>query len=152
MYLKTHLTITLFVVLLVLSFFDNKVGFIIIALIATLIPDVDTKHSRIGKHKIFRPLQFFFGHRGPIHSLIFLILICFLLNLWNFEFAVAFFIGFGLHLIADSFTKMGVYIFWPLKKRFFWKIKTGGNIENFIFTIFLAGDAVLILREIYSIF
>ena len=152
MYLKTHIVITLFVVLLILPFFDHKMAFVIIALIATLIPDIDTKHSRIGKYKIFRPLQFFFSHRGPTHSLVFLILICLLLILWNFAFAVAFFIGFGLHLIVDGCTIMGIYVFWPLKKRFFWKIRTGGIIENFVFSIFLAVDIVLILSKIFCVF
>ena len=148
MYLKTHLTITLFVVLLVLSFFENKVVFILVALIATLIPDIDTKKSKIGKYKIFRGLQFFFSHRGPIHSFTFLILICFLLSLWNFVIAVAFFIGYGLHLFADSFTKMGIYGFWPLKRRFYWKIKTGGNIENFIFSVFLVADVFILVYKL----
>lgn len=152
MYLKTHLVLTLFVVLLVLSFFENKVTFILVALIATLIPDIDTKHSKIGNHKIFRPIQFFFAHRGPLHSFTFLILIFILLNLWNFAIAVAFFIGYGLHLFADSFTKMGIYAFWPLKRRFYWKIKTGESIENFIFSIFLGLDIVLILIGIFNIF
>ena len=65
---RTHFVITLFLVLLVLPLVNFKFIFVSIAIISSVIPDVDIKTSFIGKYKIFRPLQIFVTHRGFFHS------------------------------------------------------------------------------------
>lgn len=155
MFIKTHLTITIFGILVLINLvngFENKFIFIFVALIATFIPDVDTKFSKLGKRKVFRPLQFFFSHRGPIHSFSFLILICVLLFFWKPVIAFGFLIGYGLHLFADCFTKIGIYPFWPLKRRCKGFVKTGGRIETFIFALFLVLDLVLFGLKVFADF
>jgi len=152
MYLKTHLVVSVFAILVLVNFVNDKFIFALVVLISTLIPDIDTKNSKVGKYKIFRPLQFFLGHRGPVHSFSFLILISILLIFWKPVIALGFFVGFSLHLIFDSFTQMGIYPFWPLKKRWKWFIKTGGRIENFIFSLFLVVDLVLFFSLFIDVF
>ena len=152
MYFKTHFTITIFGVLLLIGLIEHKFYFVFFAIIGTLIPDIDTRHSKWGKNRIFRPLQFFLGHRGPIHSFSFLILISILLYFWNPAISFGFFLGYGLHLIADSFTVMGIYPFWPLKRKWSWKIRTGKNVEGFLFILFVVIDSLLVFGRVFRVF
>lgn len=145
---RTHLAITLFFVLLLISGVEHKVTFIIVALIATFIPDIDSKYSKIGKYKIFRILQFFTKHRKFIHSFTFLIAITAFLVLFFPVIALPFFLGYSLHLFTDSFNVEGIRPFYPLKKVSLGKIRTGGNIENFIFLSFVLVDLILLLVKI----
>lgn len=46
--------------------------------------------------------------------------------------SLPFFLGYSLHLFADSFTIQGIKPFYPIKKVSSWKIKTGGNL-NYLF-------------------
>ncbi|MFA5953647.1 MAG: metal-dependent hydrolase [Candidatus Pacearchaeota archaeon] len=149
MYLRTHFIIALFFGLLFMKFFENKIIFLFIVLISCFIPDIDTKFSKIGKKKIFRIFQLFFTHRGVFHSFSFLILICIFLYFWKPFIAFGFLIGYGSHLIFDSFTKTGIYVFWPLKLKFHGFIKTGGKLEFLIFILFLIMDFLLIFYKIY---
>ena len=56
-----------------------------------------------------------------------------------------FFMGYSVHLIADSFTKSGIQPFWPLKTRSKGPISTGGKIEDSIFVFLVLVDAMLII-------
>ena len=152
MYFRTHLIITLFAILLLWGVIDSKIYFVLFAVLGTLAPDIDTRHSKLGKKSIFRPIQFFFNHRGPIHSVFFMCLICIPLYFWHPAIAFGFALGYGLHLIADSFTRMGIYLFWPYQKRFYWKIKTGGNVEFFIFVLLIIVCFLLVLSRFLHVF
>ena len=151
MLIRTHLLITLFFVLLFFSNIENRFLFAIVALIATFIPDIDSKFSTLGKKKTFRILQLFIKHRGMLHSFSFLLAITFLLNLFVPFAVLPFFLGYGLHLFADSFTKKGIRPFYPFKKRFSWKIKTSGRSETVVFVIFLIADLSLLFWKIFEI-
>ncbi|MBT96647.1 MAG: metal-dependent hydrolase [Candidatus Pacearchaeota archaeon] len=148
MLIRTHLTITLFFILLLLSFIDNKLVFIIVALLATFIPDIDTRNSKLGKYLIFRPIQWFSKHRGIIHSISFLVFLTIVLWLFFPEASFGFFVGFSSHLILDSLTIRGVSLFFPFsRKKFSGIIKTGGISETIIFVIFLIADLGLLLSK-----
>ena len=149
MLIRTHLLITLFFVLLFLPFMEYQTSFVIVALIATFIPDIDTKFSSLGRKKIFRILQFFVQHRGFLHSFSFLFLITIFFILFFPILAFGFFLGYGLHLLADSFTINGIKPFYPLKKRVCGKIKTGGRVEVSLFVFFLILDLFLIFFRIF---
>jgi len=152
MLIHTHLAITLFFILLFLSNIEHKLVFVLVALFATFIPDIDFKFSKIGKHKIFRILQLFTKHRGIIHSFTFLIMITLFFVLFFPIIALAFFLGYGLHLLADSFTIEGIKPFYPYKKIASGKIRTGGNIENFIFGGFILANIGLLIVKILRLF
>lgn len=145
MLLKTHLAISVFFILFLLPFVEHKLVFIIISLIATYLPDADSRYSKIGYRKIARVLQWFTKHRGMIHSFTFLISITLLLVLFFPVIALGFFLGYSLHLLADGFTKEGIRPFYPWKKRSCGSIRTGGRLEIGILVAFIIVDIILIL-------
>lgn len=145
MQFKTHLSITLFFALILLSTIENKIVFISISLFATLIPDIDTSYSYLGKFKIFRFLQVFIKHRGFLHSFTFLLLIICPFALFLPFIALPLFLGYGLHLLTDSLTIEGIQPFYPYKRKIFGRIKTGGMTEIIIFSVFFLSDLVMIL-------
>lgn len=150
MLIKTHLVITLFFVLLLLPFVSHKVLFVILAMLATYIPDVDLSNSKLGKKKIFRPLQFFVKHRGFFHSFTFLFLITFILVMFVPILALGFFLGYASHLFADSFTPDGIKPFYPWKRKSSGRIRTGGKVESVIFIVLLIVDLLLISKYIFG--
>ncbi len=152
MLIRTHLLITLFFVFLFFELAENKFIFLSVALIATLIPDIDTKFSKLGKKKVLRPLQFFVSHRGFFHSFVFLGLIILLFSLFLPNLIIPFLLGFGLHLLADSLTIRGIQPFYPFKLRLRGIIKTGGRIETVIFVLFLIGNLYLIFVKFFNIY
>jgi len=137
MLLRTHISITLFFVLLLLPAVNSKFIFVVVALIATLIPDVDSRFSKIGHKKIARVLQFFTKHRGIIHSFTFLIFLTFVLALFFPVVSLGFFLGYGVHLLADSFTVDGIRPFYPSKLQSKGSIRTGGKSETTVFVLFI---------------
>lgn len=137
---RTHLAITIFFVLFLLNSVQSKTLFVIVALIATLIPDIDSGYSKLGSKKTFRPLQWVVKHRGILHSFTFLILITFFFVLFIPLFALPFFLGYGVHLISDSFTVKGIKPFYPSHKVVSGKIRTGRKAETTIFTLFVLAD------------
>ena len=155
MLIRTHLVGTLFLVLLFLNKFEPfwyKVVFVIVALIATFIPDIDTRFSKAGRKKIFRIIQFFSNHRGVFHSFSFLILLCVFFVFILPWIVLPFFVGYGMHLFLDCFTKQGIYPLWPWKRKCSWIIRTGSRIETFIFALFFALNIILIILKIKVLF
>jgi|SRR3989344_4851467 len=154
MLIKTHLMITLFFVLFLIDSVkqEYKFVFVLVALIATYMPDIDTKFSTFGKKKPLRIIQFFIKHRGIIHSFTFLILITLIFILFLPVVSLGFFLGYSIHLFTDSLTLTGIRPFYPSKKRVSGNIRTGGKTEILIFVIFLLTDLWLLIWKISSIF
>lgn len=92
----------------------------VIGILGSTFPDIDYK---IGLE-----------HRTITHSILMLILSSLLVVFFNKDIALVWFVNYSLHLIADSFTKMGVPFLYPFcKKRFGFKlIRTGSSIDYFI--------------------
>ena len=148
MLIRTHLIITLFFILLLISSVNNKILFVIVAILATFLADIDTKHSTLGKKKIFRILQFFIRHRTVFHSFTFLILLTILFIVSIPVIALPFFLGYGSHLIADSFTMRGIRPFYPLKTLAYGKLRTGSRAETGVLVVFLILDVLLIFANL----
>lgn len=144
MLIKTHIAITVFGILLLLLSVEHKIIFIIVALFATFLPDIDSRYSVMGKKKLNRILQFFTKHRGITHSFVFLIAVTLILLYLLPVVALGFFLGYGLHLFADAFTKNGITPFHPFsKKKSEGFISTGRKFEKFTFIIFIILDVIL---------
>lgn len=143
MLIRTHLAIAVFVMLLFVQHVNNPLVFMTVLLIATMLPDVDSAFSTLGKGKQWRILQFFVEHRGPIHSLTLSIIISIILSFFLPTIAFAFFLGYSTHLFVDSFTKEGITPFWPQNKKSKGPLKTGGVLESSIFLAFLLIDVFL---------
>ncbi len=149
MMLKTHFAIAIFFILLLIGALETteqKIVFVIVALLATLMPDVDSRFSRVGRPKIARILQFFTKHRGVTHSFSFLFVATLLLIVFFPKIALGFFVGYSIHLFADSFTPDGIKPFYPLRKTLRGKITTGGRKEVMVLVFFIIIDLFLSLK------
>jgi len=142
MMFRTHIIFSFLISFLIISSFDiqNKIVFVVILLIASALPDIDSYKSKVGKK--IKPISFliniFLGHRGIFHSLFLPILISMLIAIINQEIAAAFFIGYLSHLVLDSLTPEGVMFFYPFsKKRTKGLIRTGSLWENIFFFILI---------------
>lgn len=138
--------------LTVLTLFIAIVGNII----GALIPDMDQASNRLwdllpagnALGKMFR--RIFYKHRTLTHSflgafLIYLLLKWALPKMFNPDFVDAqivlwsIMIGYGSHLLADSFTKEGLPLFFPINFNVgfppfeFLRISTGKWVESYVF-------------------
>ena len=143
MLMKTHLAIGTFLVLVFLPHSNFKTIFLMITLLASIIPDIDTAFSTVGKSKFLRIIQWLTKHRGIFHSFTFCILVSIGIAYAFPPAAFPFFLGYGLHLFADSFTIDGIRPFWPLNLSASGKITTGGRIEYILFVFFSIFDVIL---------
>ena len=143
---RTHLAIGLALALLFLPNVNYKLVFFPIVLICALLPDIDSPDSYFGSSKIWRPLQFIVKHRGVFHSFTLRILVSLVFAFVLPIVALPFFLGYGSHLLADSFTQEGIMPFWPWKKVSQGALRTGGSVENGIFIGFIIINALLFLR------
>ena len=115
----------------------------IITVIFSIIPDLDTSMSNIGKllYPISVPLNKKFGHRKFIHS--FTLWVPFLLLAYFYYPFKYVAIGAISHVLLDCWNLSGVEVFQPFSERTFvlfgkgWRIKTGSKAEIIIFLIFM---------------
>ncbi|MFH0853792.1 MAG: metal-dependent hydrolase [bacterium] len=142
---------------------------ILIGGFAGLLPDLDASESKLqniplqigGRHgirlRLFKiPGIIFnklFRHRGPLHSLLSLIILGIILTLLPLPpvLILAAGVGFLSHLLLDGLTPSGVPLFYPVQQRVrlspFFKIKTGGMIDQLVFLI-LAMSVVLLAFQL----
>ena len=120
--------------------YNNPVVFIAVALIATIIPDMDSPFTKVGHKPISKVVQVFTIHRGFIHSMTFCIAVSILLAVFAPLAVFGFFLGYSLHLLADSFTKAGITPFWPYSRIAKGHLITGGVVEKGIFFMFVFLD------------
>jgi len=121
MLFRTHLALAILLAIIIFPYLHEKIIFLFILFIATLLPDLD--------------LHFF--HRKFLHSFTFCLLLTFFLTLASWNIALPFLIGYSLHLLADSFTPQGIKPFWPLQWKIKGKLKTGSFKETVLFYIIL---------------
>ena len=140
---KTHIAIGVFFMLIFISDVVYKGTYIIVFLVATLLPNLDAFLS--GHTSIFmKPMRLFVKKRGFFHSFTFCFLITGLLAWFWPIFAFPFFLGYGIHLLVDAWTVDGIMPFWPLRTLSKGRVRTGGGLEHFLFYSFLIADAVAI--------
>jgi membrane-bound metal-dependent hydrolase YbcI (DUF457 family) len=149
MLIRTHLAIVVFFIILFLEHVNDKLVFVFVALVATMLPDIDSAFSTLGKNKSFRFLQFFVVHRGPIHSFTFCILVSIVIAAFFPVISFGFFLGYAVHLFVDSLTKEGIVPFWPYPGKSTWGLKTGSLLESSIFLIFLLLDILLFFIVVF---
>lgn len=159
----SHVTISTLTTSVALSFFyhDTKWVHIGIAIFTSILPDIDNRMSTLGRilPRLSEYLQKRFGHRGAIHSLyacflIFLplLVISYLMPSLGFSYWFVAVWGFTSHLLADSVTITGVKLLYPSNAVYVFpyqsdfRIKTGGNIDYLIGSIFLILSVVYISK------
>jgi inner membrane protein len=149
---KTHLAVALFFVIMFFSNMQNFWFFLLICLIATLLPDIDSKFSAVGKHKVTRIVNFFTKHRGIFHSFTFLFVVSAILFMFFKEILLPFALGYSIHLLLDALTVSGVRIFYPSKFKIKGIIKTGKLFEKLLFFLFSFADLFLVFNLFFSVF
>ena len=149
---KTHIAIGLAVAL----YFANRVTkpwiFMLVVVIASLLPDIDSGFSYLGRKPVFTPVQMATKHRGIVHSYTMCIFFSILIAFFYPVFALPFFIGYSFHLFADSFTPQGIRPFWPFKATSNGSVTVGGKVDKAIFYTFAIIDSVLLGSLAYSFF
>ncbi|WP_075617172.1 metal-dependent hydrolase [Paenisporosarcina indica] len=107
--------------------------------VGALIPDICHGGSTIGRTLpvISKVINMLFGHRSFTHSLLFLLLIGFLLKSFvaNESLGTGLLIGMVSHIVLDMATKNGVKLFFPFKVRIRFPLttRTGGAVESVVF-------------------
>jgi membrane-bound metal-dependent hydrolase YbcI (DUF457 family) len=142
MLLRTHFVFAAFLGLIALYFGLPSIGLICV-LFGSLLPDIDTKTSSLGRWFVFRPLQVAFSHRGITHSLLFLAILS--LGFWyflplGFE---GFVLGYGSHLFLDLLTIKGIPLFWPITQKFGGFCRTGRMFDKILFIISSLGCLII---------
>lgn len=145
MLVKTHLAFALLVIILFFEHVENKIIFVSMVLIATILPDLDSNLSTAGKSIFARPFQFFVSHRGIIHSFTFAAIISVLIAMIFPKASLGFFMGYSVHLVTDSFTKDGIQPFWPAKAKSKGFVRTGGKMEESLFFSLIFVNLIVLL-------
>ncbi len=135
---RTHLAIGLLTASVIepYMFVMNKSIYYLLVGIGSILPDIDHKGSTINR---ILPLTHYAAnwitHRGIFHTIFMPIL--FWLILWNLTlhfYGWWLLIGYLTHLVADSFTKLGVNWLYPLsKQKLCGFMETGTWIETVLF-------------------
>jgi len=139
---RTHMAIGILAALIVVPFLalEQKLLFVGLAALGSLLPDVDHQGSLINRlFPVTKIAAHFFKHRGFFHS-IFPPLI-----LWGVTRASAYaligqalVLGYVTHLFSDSFTKWGVNYLYPLSQfRIMGFIQVGSWVETTLFFVVL---------------
>ncbi len=153
----THITFAGFVYLLILTTTGvllNIANALTITL-ASLLPDIDTGASVIGKTLYFisRPLERRFGHRTLTHSIPFIALlaiVCLPLYLLDRDIYVCAIVGYISHPLLDTATVNGVKLFYPFSpvKCVFpmevnhphsYRLQTGSKTDKMLAILFFIG-------------
>lgn len=108
-----------------------------VAIVASLLPDVDHPTSILGKkiYPVSAIIGGIFGHRGITHSLIAVLALIGVMAYFNASPLIwAASVGYLSHLLGDWLTPSGVPLLYPNMKKFSspYPIQTGGLAEFFI--------------------
>lgn len=120
--------------------------FIAFLMAGTLLPDIDSARSTIGKRikPLSRALELVAGHRGLLHSLAGWLIFTIPASIAGMNAALPFTLGYVSHLLLDSLTPTGVRFLYPLEYRVSGDIRTDSLAERLVFTLFL-GMAVYLV-------
>ncbi len=89
-------------------------------------------------------------HRTITHSLLFLTITTIIIEFFNTNMAIMWGIAYALHLLADSFTKMGVPFLYPFKKKRYGAklIYTSGAEDLFILLVAIYIISVILINNL----
>ncbi|ANU27319.1 metal-dependent hydrolase [Planococcus versutus] len=111
------------------------------SIIGAIIPDICHGGSKIGRTlpMLSKVINGLFGHRTFTHSLLFLVLISFIMDAFISVEAISagVLVGMASHIVLDMATKRGVKFFFPFKwtVRFPVTATTGGTSEYVVFAL-----------------
>lgn len=145
---RTHLALGAVVGLYFLPHIKtNEIVFLVITLVASLIPDIESGFSAPQRKKFFslNPGTVFHKNR-LLHTYTLLIPLTILLAIVYPPAAFPFFLGYSFHLFIDAFSPQGIRPFWPLKTKSTGSIMPGGRVDKILFYVFLMFDVALLIK------
>ena len=146
----THLAFGFLVSLIALNFIniENTILFILITIFFSIFPDIDETRSKIGRkyNLTSKIINFFFGHRGFIHTIYIPLILFFIFSFINYDVSVAILIGYFSHLFLDAITKAGIRPLYPIyNKKINGPFKTNSFTEKIIFVLIVLSSLYLVL-------
>lgn len=112
---KTHQAVGGVLGILYAILFHQPIWVVFSSIVGALLPDIDHKHSKIGRYTFF---YLFLNHRGFTHTIWALLLCTFVSSIFlPFSYAIAFAIGYASHLFLDSLTPQGINLWKGVRKR-----------------------------------
>lgn len=136
MLFQTHLLFSLILSIYFKEVFNLSLVFVLIAVISSSLPDIDTTRSWIGRRLkiISYMLELAFKHRTLTHSIWPILLFGFIFYLNNMKIITfGLLVGYSSHLLLDSFTIQGIQPLYPVRYKIKGIFKTGGIFEKIIF-------------------
>ncbi|MCZ2259550.1 metal-dependent hydrolase [Sporosarcina sp. G11-34] len=110
-------------------------------IIGALLPDICHGGSKIGRKLplLSKLINMLFGHRTLTHSLLFLVIVAWLLNSFipNEAVKAGILAGMVSHYLLDMATKNGIKLLFPIQMtvRFPLTTKTGSKVESIVFSL-----------------
>ncbi|WP_053017794.1 metal-dependent hydrolase [Staphylococcus haemolyticus] len=157
---KTHVSAGLLVGALTTEHFQtdlfSTVTVICLSVVSSLLPDICHTGSKIGRKLKLLSLiiRLLFGHRTFTHSLLFIGIIVFLLNLIQTPtyYLVSIIGGMASHVILDMLTQRGVKLLYPipLTIKFPFTFKTGGLVDVSLATALSIGALYILFQTSIS--
>ena len=145
MLVKTHVAFGVFATLFFLPHITYKLVFVPVVLLATLLPDIGQIIPGFRTILQTRVARSAVGPHGFLHSYTFCFAVTFLLAWYSPVFSLPFFLGYGIHLLADASTPEGIRPFWPSKSVSQGSIRVGGKREQALFIAFCLIDVALLV-------
>ena len=136
---KTHLLFGLVLGLLLMHYFNFNYWLVFVVMISALLPDLDTPFSWLGRKlkPVSNIISFIFGHRGMMHSLLFMVVITTVGYLYLRSYWMGIAIGFFSHLVLDMMNVMGVRLLWPLDFKVRGFLRANGLFEKLFFILLI---------------
>lgn len=102
-------------------------------LLGGLLPDIDSEKSVLGRY--MKPLSESIEHRAITHSIWFILLFLGISFYFKSVYLYSLTLGIILHMVADSFSMLGVRWFYPLGEKGGpkYSYRVGGTFETIIF-------------------
>lgn len=145
MLFKTHIALGLGVALYFIPHINNKLLFLPIVLIASILPDIENGFAYSNKGSLFKPLRWFNKSNWILHTYTFCIAVSIFLAFVYPVLALPFFLGYSFHLFIDAFTPEGIMPYWPIKKKSTGHITPGGKVDQGIFYTLALVDVALLV-------
>ena len=146
----THIAFALLTSIFAVKFLhpSSVLLFIFIACFVSLIPDIDNRDSKIGKHVKF--ISKIFDHRGILHTIFPPIGLFFLFNYLSYNLlGIAALVGYLSHILIDAFTPEGINFLHPLTSfRISGFIRAGGFMEIVLFLLLTGFDVFYLVKMV----
>lgn len=152
MMIRTHLAVSILAIVLILPYISNYLVFVSVVLLATFVPDIDSPFSTMGRKKKYRFLQFFSRHRGIFHTITMAVFLSAIIAFFSSFAGMAFFLGYSLHVFADSLNRSGVRPFWPFKIKLSGNVRTGSYKETLLFVLLTIFSLIIFIFNFKELF